>query len=143
MVPGVPMVMVTERLILPLAPLQLRVNVVVALSAAVGTEPEVGFDPLQAPDAVQLETLLDVQFSTEVLPLGIIVRFAPSASDAAVDGGVEEPGLVAGPDPLVPEYPPPTDPPPQAATARVNISSELQAKNARADAKMLPIVLCM
>ena len=58
---------VTERVMLPPAPVQLRVNVRSLVRALKLWLPLVLFDPDQAPDAVQLVTLLDVQL-TLVLP---------------------------------------------------------------------------
>jgi len=55
--------------VVPLAPLQVRVNVVVALSAPVLALPLIGLFPDQPPVAVQLVALVEDQLSIEAEPL--------------------------------------------------------------------------
>jgi hypothetical protein len=60
----------------PPAPVQVRVNFVVAVSAAVDCEPAVASTPLQPPEAVQAEALVDDQVSADVAPLLTVAGFA-------------------------------------------------------------------
>jgi hypothetical protein len=87
----------------PLAPLQVRVNVVVALSAPVLALPVVGSFPDQPPEAVQPVAFVDDQLSVEADPLltvpGVAVRLTPGAVTAV--GAVEVLAATAG------ELPPP------------------------------------
>ena len=64
--------------VVPLAPLQVRVNVVVALSAPVLAVPVVGSFPDHPPEAVQLVAFVEDQLNVEADPLltvpGVAVR---------------------------------------------------------------------
>jgi hypothetical protein len=60
----------------PPAPVQVKVNFVVAVSAAVDCEPAVDSDPLQPPEAVQAVALVDDHVNAEVAPLLMVVGFA-------------------------------------------------------------------
>ena len=62
--------------VVPLAPLQVRVNVVVALSAPVLAVPVVGSLPDQPPEAVQLLALVEDQLSIDDPPLLTVVGLA-------------------------------------------------------------------
>jgi hypothetical protein len=76
----------------PLAPLQVSVNVVVALSAPVLALPVVGSFPDQPPEAVQLVAFVDDQLSVEADPLltvpGVAIRVTPGKVTAAGPVGV-------------------------------------------------------
>lgn len=65
-----------ERLMLPPLPVQVSVNVLLAVSAPVDWFPEVALLPDQAPDAVQESAPLDVQVKVEGLPLVTVVGLA-------------------------------------------------------------------
>ena len=60
----------------PPAPVQVRVNFVVALSAGVVCEPAVASAPLQPPKAVQAVALVEDQVSADVAPLLTVAGFA-------------------------------------------------------------------
>jgi hypothetical protein len=60
----------------PPAPVQVRVNFVVAVSAGVVCEPAVASEPLQPPEAVQAVALVEDQVNAEVAPLLIVAGFA-------------------------------------------------------------------
>jgi hypothetical protein len=60
----------------PPAPVQVRVNFVVAVSAAVVCEPAVASAPLQPPEAVQAVAFVDDQASADVAPLLTVAGFA-------------------------------------------------------------------
>ncbi len=62
--------------VVPLAPLQVSVNVVAALSDPVLPLPLVGSFPDQPPEALQLLALVDVQLSTDDPPLVTVVGLA-------------------------------------------------------------------
>lgn len=79
-------VTVTDSLVLPPAPSQLNVKVEVLLSAAVAWLPAVVLLPLQSPEALQLEALVDDQVSIEVSLTLTVVGSALSETVGA--GGV-------------------------------------------------------
>lgn len=60
----------------PPAPVQARVNFVVAVSAGVVCEPAVASEPLQPPEAVQAVALVDDQVNDDVPPLLTVAGFA-------------------------------------------------------------------
>jgi hypothetical protein len=60
----------------PPAPVQVRVNFVVALSAGVVCEPAVASEPLQPPEAVQAVASVDDQVNADVAPLLIVAGVA-------------------------------------------------------------------
>jgi hypothetical protein len=101
--------------VVPLAPEQVNVNVLVALSAAVTTLPPVDCAPLQAPDAVHAVALVEVQVSVVVPPVVTLVGLALSETVGEDAGGVDEGGVLEEP----PEFPPP----PQAASSRLTLSA--------------------
>ena len=67
----------------PPAPVQVRVNFVVAVRAAVVCEPAVATAPLQPPEAVQAVALVDDQVSADVAPLLIVAGFAVRVTEGA------------------------------------------------------------
>ena len=67
----------------PPAPLQLRVNFVVALSAAVTCEPVVAWAPLHPPEALHEVAFADDQVNVEVAPLFTVVGFAAKVTAGA------------------------------------------------------------
>ena len=97
-----PLVLLTATVVLwvagvvPLAPLQVRVNVVVALSAPVLALPLVGSLPDHPPEAAQLVAFVDDQLNVEADPLltvpGVAVRVMPGEVTAA---GVTATGVTA------------------------------------------------
>jgi hypothetical protein len=60
----------------PPVPVQLRVNLVVAVREAVACDPAVGCDPLQPSEALQEVAFLDDQVSVDVAPLFTVVGLA-------------------------------------------------------------------
>jgi hypothetical protein len=60
----------------PPAPLQVSVNLVVALSAAVVCEPKVPSLPVQPPEALQALALLDDQVNVDFAPLATVFGLA-------------------------------------------------------------------
>ena len=60
----------------PPAPVQVRVNFVVAVRAAVVCEPAVASAPLQPPEAVQAVAFVEDQVSADVAPLLTVAGFA-------------------------------------------------------------------
>ena len=60
----------------PPAPVQVSVNIVVAVRAAVVFEPAVASAPFQPPEAVQAVALVDDQVSADVAPLLTVAGFA-------------------------------------------------------------------
>jgi hypothetical protein len=60
----------------PPAPVQVRVNFVVAVRAAVACEPAVASAPLQPPEALQAVALVDDHVSADVAPLLTVAGFA-------------------------------------------------------------------
>jgi hypothetical protein len=60
----------------PPVPVQVSVNFVVAVRAAVVCEPAVALAPLQPPEAVQAVALVDDQVNAEVAPLLTVTGFA-------------------------------------------------------------------
>jgi hypothetical protein len=97
--------------VLPPAPVQLSENVELLLSAALCSLPEVAFDPLHAPEAVQDVALVVLQVSVVFWPLatelGCAVRVTVGAAGAG--GGLLPPDVPAPVGALSP-------PPPQAAS---------------------------
>ena len=67
----------------PPAPVQIRVNLVVAVSAGVVCVPAVASEPLHPPEAAQAVALVDDQLSTEVAPLLTVAGFAVSVTAGA------------------------------------------------------------
>jgi len=67
----------------PPAPLQLKVNLVVALSAAVTWEPDVAWAPLQPSEALHEVAFVDDQVKVEVAPLFTVVGFAAKVTAGA------------------------------------------------------------
>jgi hypothetical protein len=67
----------------PPAPVQVRVNFVVAVSAGVVCEPAVASEPLQPPEAVQAVALVDDQVNADVAPLFTVVGFAVKVTAGA------------------------------------------------------------
>lgn len=73
----------------PPPPTQVRVNVESCVSEAVVSEPLLAiFDPLHAPDAVQLEALLADQVRVEVPPLTIVLGDALNVIEGEGGAGV-------------------------------------------------------
>jgi hypothetical protein len=70
----------------PPAPLHVSVNVVVCDNAAVTCEPDVALVPLQPPDAVQADALVEDHVNVDVPPWATCAGFAPSETVGA--GGV-------------------------------------------------------
>jgi hypothetical protein len=103
--------------VVPLAPEQVNVNVLVSLNAAVTTLPPVDCAPLHAPDAVHAVALVEDQVSVEVPPVVTLVGLALNETVGADAGGVDEGGVLEDP----PEFPPPqalsSRPAPSAAAA--------------------------
>ena len=64
-------VIVTDFVAEPPLPLQVRVNCVVAVTAAVELDPFIGCAPLQPPEAMHDVALLEVQLNVALLPLAI------------------------------------------------------------------------
>jgi hypothetical protein len=120
----VPAVTVTVVLaaagVVPLAPEQVNVKVLVAVRAALTTLPPVACAPLHAPDAVHAVALVEDQVSVVVPPVVTLVGLALSETVGEDAGGVDTGGVDAGGvlgDP--PEFPPP----PQAASNRPALSA--------------------
>jgi hypothetical protein len=67
----------------PPAPVQVRVNFVVTVSAGVVCEPAVASEPLQPPEAVQAVALVDDQVNADVAPLFTVVGFAVNVTAGA------------------------------------------------------------
>lgn len=67
----------------PPAPVQVRVNFVVAVSAGVVCEPAVASVPLQPPEAVQAVALVEDQVSADVAPLLTVTGFAVKVTAGA------------------------------------------------------------
>jgi hypothetical protein len=101
--------------VVPLAPEQVNVNVLVALNAAVTTLPPVDCAPLHAPVAVQAVALVEDQVSVVVPPVVTLVGLALSETVGEDAGGVDAGGVLEEP----PEFPPP----PQAASSRPALST--------------------
>jgi hypothetical protein len=105
--------------VVPLAPEQVNVNVLVALNAAVTTLPPVDCAPLHPPDAVHAVALVEDQVSVEVPPVVTLVGLALNDTVGADAGGVDEGGVLEDP----PEFPPP----PQALSSRPALSAAAAA----------------
>ena len=67
----------------PPAPVQVRVNFVVAVRVGVDCEPAVASEPLHPPEAVQAVALVDDQVSADVAPLFTVVGFAVKVTAGA------------------------------------------------------------
>jgi hypothetical protein len=67
----------------PPAPVQVRINFVVAVSVGVVWEPAMASEPLQPPEAVQAVALVDDQVNADVAPLFIVVGFAVKVTAGA------------------------------------------------------------
>jgi hypothetical protein len=67
----------------PPVPVQVSVNVVVALKAPVDTLPLVALVPFQPPDAAQLVALVELQTSVEEPPLGMVAGVAVNVTVGA------------------------------------------------------------
>lgn len=72
---GAETVTVADCVAEPPAPVQIRTNCVVAVSAGVVCVPAVASEPLQPPEAVQAVALVDDQVSAEVAPLLTVAGF--------------------------------------------------------------------
>jgi hypothetical protein len=72
----------------PPAPVQVRVNFVVAVRDGVDCEPAVASEPLQPPEAVQAVALVEDQVNADVAPLFTVVGFAVNVTAGA--GAVTE-----------------------------------------------------
>ena len=81
-------VTVAVRLALPPAPTQVNVKLVVAASAPVDWLPLAAFVPLQPPDAVQLDALLELQLSVEEAPLSTVDGLADRVTEGGAGGTV-------------------------------------------------------
>ena len=101
---GAGVVTETEALfcVVPPAPVQLSVNVVLALRPPVLAEPETDFVPLQPPDAVHVVALVDDQVSVLLLPLLTEVGDADSVTVGAGVDAVTETEALAWPVPPAP-----------------------------------------
>lgn len=88
-------VTVTERTVLPPAPLQVSVKVLVLVSGPRVSLPDVALLPDQAPDAAQELAFVAVQLSVEDSLAFTLVGFAVSDSVGAGGGGVPETVTVA------------------------------------------------
>jgi hypothetical protein len=80
---GAETVIVADCDAVPPAPLQLKVNFVVALSAAVTCEPVVAWVPLQPPEALHEVALVEDHVNVEVAPLFTVVGFAAKVTAGA------------------------------------------------------------
>jgi hypothetical protein len=67
----------------PPAPVQVRVNLVEAVSAGVVCEPAVASEPLQPPEAVQAVALVDDHVNADVAPLWTVAGFAVRVTEGA------------------------------------------------------------
>jgi hypothetical protein len=85
--------------VVPLAPLQVRVNVLVALSAPVLALPLVGSLPDHPPDALQLVALVDDQLNVAAEPLLTVPGLAFNESVGAAGAVGETPCPWAFPGP--------------------------------------------
>jgi hypothetical protein len=72
----------------PPAPVQVRVNIVVAARAEVVCEPPVGSDPLQPPDAMHDVAPVDDQVNVDIAPLCAVLGLAERLTAGAA--GVTE-----------------------------------------------------
>ena len=63
-----PTVTVTDLEVVPPVPVQAKVYVLLLVKAPVDCEPEIVFEPLQAPEAVQLVALEELQLSVDEPP---------------------------------------------------------------------------
>ncbi len=94
---GAALVTVTlvEPCAVPPAPVQLSEKVPEAVIAAVTWVPEVAFDPLHTPEAVQELASVLLHVSVEVWPLEMAVGCAVTVTVGAVEEGVPPSGAVA------------------------------------------------
>ena len=83
-------VTVAVWLALPPAPAHVSVKLVVAASAPVDWLPLAAFVPLQPPDAVQLDALLELQLSVDAEPLATVDGLPDRVTDGAAGGTVTE-----------------------------------------------------
>jgi len=83
--------------VVPLAPLQVRVKVVVALNAPVLALPLVGSLPDQPPEAVQLVAFVDDQLSAEAEPLLTVPGLALRERVGGAAPGADNPCAVEVP----------------------------------------------
>ena len=67
----------------PPAPVQVRVNFVVAVRVGVDCEPAVGSEPTQPPEDVQAVALVDDQVKADAAPLCTVVGFAVKVTAGA------------------------------------------------------------
>jgi len=109
---GAPTVTVTDRLALPLEPSQLNVKVLVAVKGPIVSLPAVVLVPNQAPEAIQVVTLLDDQESV-VDPLFATEAGLAEIDTVGVSGGGGDGGGGGWPNG---EPSPPPAPPPQAVS---------------------------
>lgn len=81
--PAVDTVTVADCEAVPPAPVQVRMNFDVEVSAGVVTAPLVAWAPAQPPDAVQEVALVEDQVSAEVAPLFTVVGLADKVTAGA------------------------------------------------------------
>jgi hypothetical protein len=74
---------VTDCAAEPPAPVQVKVNLVALVSAAVVIEPLVASEPLQPPDAAQVVALVEDQLNVAVPPLATVLGLALSVTVGA------------------------------------------------------------
>jgi hypothetical protein len=80
---GAETVTVTDCAAEPPVPVQVSVNLVVAVRAAVVLDPLIASPPLQPPDAVQAVALVDDQVNVDVAPLLTVVGLADRVTAGA------------------------------------------------------------
>lgn len=68
---------------MPPAPVQASVKLPLVVRAALASLPEVGFEPLQAPEAVQLVASIELHVRRVVAPLATVVGLADNATVGA------------------------------------------------------------
>jgi hypothetical protein len=96
------MLTVTERLVVPPAPVQPSVNVLAALNAAVCSVPEAALFPAQAPEAVQPVALVDDHVNCERPPLATEVGLAENVTVGAASSDTVAVRCVVPPAPVQP-----------------------------------------
>lgn len=74
---------VTDLLVVPPVPVQLSTKLVAADSGPVGAVPDVGLPPLQPPEAMQLDALLELHSRIELSPLATLAGAADSVTVGA------------------------------------------------------------
>lgn len=78
---------VTLFVALPLWPVQVRTNVLEASTTGDSTEPDVAFEPLHAPDAVQLVASVEDHVSCDCPPAGTVTGLAVNVRVGTGGGG--------------------------------------------------------